>query len=69
MGYGEYEAGQQFPEDPVYYNADARYTHQEGWLCYPWEPAEYQGWVIGDTPFPTRQFISLFGLNEELLPD
>lgn len=67
--YVTYEAGQQFPEDPVYYNADARYTHQEGWLCYPWEPAEYQGWVIGDTPFPTRQFISLFGLNEELLPD
>ncbi len=68
-GYVTYEARIQFPGQPSYYNAEARYTHQESWLCYPWEPAEYQGWVLGDTPFPSRQFWETFILNEYMLAD
>ncbi len=51
-------------EQFVNFNADARYTHQEGWLCYPWEPAEYQGWVFGHTHFPTHQAFALFRFRE-----
>ena len=56
-------------EQFVNFNADARYTHQEGWLCYPWEPAEYQGWVLGRTRFPAHQAFALFGFREDAPED
>ena len=71
-GYVTYEARIQTPKLATNYNAGAFYVRQEKWFSYPWEsPLQHQrkGWNNNDEFFPARQFLVMFTLNEDLLPD